>query len=113
MTSPMIPAEAIEAAADAMAPVVKKLEALILARAAVEAAAPHLRKPQQVTSRAHLNDLEDPDMILIDHLGNAYQWGIGMDGSEGWQSTRDPNPITSGHLLRFAPLTVLHVGTTK
>jgi hypothetical protein len=40
----MIPAEAVEAAADAMAPVVKKLEALILARAALEAAAPYMLK---------------------------------------------------------------------
>jgi len=38
----VIPDEAVEAAADAMAPVVKKLEALILARAALEAAAPHM-----------------------------------------------------------------------
>jgi hypothetical protein len=38
----VIPAEAVEAAADAMAPVVKKLEALILARAALEAAAPYM-----------------------------------------------------------------------
>ena len=37
-----IPEEAVEAAADAMAPVVKKLEALILARAALEAAAQHI-----------------------------------------------------------------------
>lgn len=38
-----VPDEAIEAAAEAMAPVVKKLEALVLVRAALEAAAPYLR----------------------------------------------------------------------
>jgi hypothetical protein len=37
-----IPQEAIEAAAEAMEPVVKKLEALILARAALEAAAQYI-----------------------------------------------------------------------
>lgn len=39
----MIPEQALKAAAKAMAPVVKELEATLLARAALEAAAPFLR----------------------------------------------------------------------
>lgn len=71
------------------------------------------RKPRQVTTVEELDGLEDPEVILVDYKHNAYQWGIGLDGSEGWQSTRDPNPITSHHLWRFAPLRVLHVGCAE
>ena len=69
------------------------------------------RKPRQVTTVEELKALEDPETVLVDFKQNAYQWGIGLDGSEGWQSTRDPNPITSDHLLRFMPLTVLFEGS--
>lgn len=65
---------------------------------------------RQVTSIEELKALEDPEVILVDCKLNAYQWGIGLDGSEGWQSTRDPNPITSHHLWRFAPLMSVHIG---
>lgn len=68
------------------------------------------RKPRQVTTAEELMELEDPAVVLVDYKHSAYQWGIGIEGSEGWQSTRDPNPITSDHLWRFAPLTVLYVG---
>ena len=70
-------------------------------------------KPQQITTPEDLKALEDPEVVIVDFKQNAYQWGIGIDGSEGWQSTRDPNPITSDHLLRFAPLTVLHMGGAR
>jgi len=66
------------------------------------------RRPRTITTVEELDALEDPETVLVDFKHNAYQWGIGLDGSEGWQSTRDPNPITSNHLWRFAPITVLH-----
>jgi hypothetical protein len=67
-------------------------------------------KPRLVATVDELIALEDPATVLVDYLENAYQWGIGLDGSEGWQSTRDPNPITSNHLWRFSPITIMRGG---
>ncbi|MFJ4287997.1 hypothetical protein ACIPY0_20340 [Paenarthrobacter nicotinovorans] len=69
------------------------------------------RKPRTVTTVEELVGLEDPTTILVDYTGHPYQWEIGMDGSEGWITTHDHAPITSHHLWRFAPLTVLREPT--
>lgn len=68
------------------------------------------RKPRTITTTEELDTLP-VDSVIVDYRGSAYQWGIGLDGSEGWASTRDSNPITTNHLLRFQPLTVLHEGS--
>lgn len=69
------------------------------------------RKPRTITTVEELEELP-VNSVIVDYLGSAYQWGIGLDGSEGWASTRDSNPITTNHLLRFQPLTVLHEATS-
>jgi hypothetical protein len=66
------------------------------------------RKPRTVASLEELKSLEDPATILKDYCGHPYQWGIGPDGSEGWMAPHDQTPITTNHLWRFVPLTVLH-----
>lgn len=66
----MIPEEAIEAAADAMAPVVKKLEALILARAALNAAAPYMQDREQIQIEA----LTHARAVITQWLSTAEKW---------------------------------------
>lgn len=61
-----------------------------------------------ITTPEELDAVTDPETVLMDCKKRAYQWNLSMGGSEGWFSVDDPTPITSHHLLRFAPLTVLH-----
>lgn len=68
------------------------------------------RKPRTIATLEELKAMEDPAMILMDYCGHPYQWGEGMGGDEGWMAPHDPTPITSHHLWRFIPLTVLHEG---
>jgi hypothetical protein len=88
-----------------------ELTTLILGKTATRAAdavlAAGYRKPRTITTAEELDALEDPVVILMDYCGHPYQWGIGMDGSEGWMAPHDQSPITSRHLWRFAPITVL------
>lgn len=63
-----------------------------------------------VSSEAELDALADPETILKDYDGHPYQWGIDMSGSEGWLAPHDQTAITTNHLWRLKPLTVLHIG---
>ena len=65
-------------------------------------------KPRTITTAEELKALEDPATILMDYCGHPYQWGEGMGGDEGWMAPHDPTPITSNHLWRFKPITVLY-----
>lgn len=61
----MIPQEALTAAVKAMAPVVKELEATLLAQAALEAAAPYLR------AQALMDAADEFGSRLTDGTGNG------------------------------------------
>jgi hypothetical protein len=84
----------------------RPMRAKVLAAAVLAA----VTESRTVTDVAGLDALADPETILVDYDGHPYQWGIDMNDEEGWMSPHDPLVITSAHLWRLKPLTVLHYG---